>query len=308
MKTNELLSLEAKDYYAAPGVSASMLDKIRISPAHLKAYMDGELSEESDALNLGTLCHRAIFEPDTLTAESVCMQPETIWIPKERRAKLKSAVPALTDAGREKVDGDKAEILWNGQISECKEWVTLNAAGRPVVDAGEWNKAVRIRDNAHRDGTVRALLSHGYPEQALFVEDGAGTLRKSKFDYISTAGNCIPDLKTCRSAHPDKFEKAIENLHYHIRAAYYLDNAELAGLKKDTFVFICVETAPPFLVACYQLCDEAVEFGRRLYQGDIQLYRNCVESGRWPGYHQGIREIGLPPWIMRQIQSERIDG
>ncbi len=306
MKTNELLSIEAKEYHAAPGCSASLLDQVSISPAHAKAYLDGELHEESDALSLGTLCHRAVFEPDTLTADSVCMQPDAIWIHKDRvhgKKPLKSAIPVLTDAGGEKYDGDNIEVLWSGQITECKQWIKDNAAGRPMVDAREWKKAVRIRDNAHRDSTVRALLTGGFPEQALFVEDGAGTLRKSKYDYITTSGNVVPDLKTCRCAHPDKFEKAIEQHRYFQRAAFYIDNANLAGLNKDTFVFICVETAPPYLVAVYQLDDFVLDAGRKFYQRDIQIYRNCIESGRWPGYHEGIRQIGVPSYLMKQLEA-----
>lgn len=310
MKTNELLSLAAKEYHDAPGLSATMLDQLHDPgcPATLEEYMKGERAEESAAMSLGTLCHRAIFEPDTLTEDSVCFRPDSIWIPKERRAKLKSAVLVLTEAGNEQIDGDKILIQWSDKITECKDWAKINAAGRPIVDAGEWKKAVRIRDNAHADDTVRELLKGGHPEQALFVEDGAGTLRKSKYDYISLAGDVIPDLKTCRRAHPDKFAKAIENLGYHRRAAFYLDNAELAGIEKQAFVFICVETAPPFLVVCYSLVDEAIEHGRRLNAADIQIYRNCLESGKWPSYHHGIKEIGLSEYTMRQLANERIDG
>lgn len=298
MNRNELHSFDAHEYLKAPGVSATMLEYLRISPAHLRSYIDGEMKEESDAMQLGTLAHRAIFEPDTITEDSVCFQPDTAWIHKDRAAKLKSAIPTGN------IDGDKIEIHWSGQITECREWVKDNAAGRPIVDAREWKIAVRIRDNAHKDGTVRALLTGGNSEQSLLVEDDHGTLRKSKFDYITTAGNVIPDLKTCRSAHPDKFEKAIENMGYFQRAAFYVDNANLAGLSKDTFVFICVETAPPYLVACYQLQDEVLQAGRMIYQRDLQQYRNCVETGRWPGYHQGIREIGLPPYTMKKLMQE----
>lgn len=303
MKTNELLSIEAKEYYAAPGCSASLLDQMSISAAHGRAWLDGELTEDSDALSLGTLCHRAIFEPDTLTEDRVCFQPDSIWITKERKAKLKSAVPVLNDAGNEIIDGDNIRVAWSGALTECKDWIKLRANNRPMVDALEWKKAVRIRDNAHRDGTVRALLSGGYAEQALFVEDAQGTLRKSKFDYISTAGNAIPDLKTCRSAHPDKFEKAIAERRYFQRAAFYIDNANLGGLNKDTFVFIAVETAAPFLVAVYQLDDMILDAGRTLYNRDLQLYRNCVESGKWPGYHDGIKVIGLPPYMQKQMEA-----
>jgi hypothetical protein len=303
MNRGELHSVDAQEYFKAPGISATALEKLRLSPAHFQAYMNGELTEDSDALQLGTLCHRAIFEPDTLTEDSVCFQPETVWIETDRAKKLKSAVPVLTEAGCEKTDGNRTEVYWNGQISECRDWLRDNANGRPIVDAREWKKAIRIRDNAHHDSTVRALLSGGASEQSLLVEDDHGTLRKSRYDYITPRGNVIPDLKTCRSAHPDKFERAIQDRQYFQRAAFYIDNANLAGLSKDTFVFICVETAPPYLVACYQLNDLVLSAGRMIYQRDLQTYRNCVESGRWPGYHQGVREIGLPDFAMRQLEE-----
>ena len=303
MNKGELHSVDAMEYFKAPGISATALEKLRISPAHFKAYMQGELQEESDALQLGTLCHRAIFEPDTLTEDSVCFQPETIWLPIERQKALKSAIPVLNDAGNKNISGSDIEIKWNGQISECREWLKQNANGRAIVDAEEWKKAIRIRDNAHKDSTVKALLSGGAAEQSLLVEDDHGTLRKSRYDYITVGGNVIPDLKTCRSAHPDKFERAILDREYFQRAAFYIDNANLAGLPKDTFVFICVETAPPYLVVCYQLNDLVLAAGRAIYQRDLQVYRNCMESGKWPGYHTGIREIGVPQYAFKKLEE-----
>lgn len=267
MKTNELFSVAAEEYHKAEGVSASMLDQIRKSPAHLKCYMDGELREESDALSLGVLVHRAILEPD-LYAEAFHTKPEGMnFVSKEGRA-----------------------------------WKEAHA-DKPIVAQDVADTVARCRDAALKQPVVRALLSGGYAEQSLFVEDEHGTLRKSRFDYIATSGNVIPDIKTTKCAAPDDFEKAIERYGYFQRAAFYLDNANLAGLNKDTFVFICVETVPPYLVACYQLNDLVLDAGRTLYRRDLQLYRNCVESGRWPGYHDGIKEIGLPAYTMRKLEE-----
>lgn len=267
MTTKELLSIPAQDYHKAEGVSASMLDQLRKSPAHLKSYMDGELREESDALTLGTAIHRYVLEPDTW--EGAChIKPAGMdFRSKEGRA-------------WEKAHGDK-----------------------PIITDTDANIIARVRDAVWREPVVRALLSGGYAEQSLFVADEHGTLRKSRFDYIATSGNVIPDLKTCRSASADDFEKSIDRYAYWIRAAFYLDNANLAGMNKDTFVFICVETVPPYLVAVYQLNDMVMEAGRTIYQRDLQVYRNCVETGRWPGYHSGIKEIGLPAYAMKRLEE-----
>ncbi len=302
MSEHRLLAQTAEEYFSEFGVSATLLDWMSISPAHGKAYLDGELEESSDAMSLGTLCHTALFQPDLLTEEAFHFQPEWVWVEKERVAKLSSAIPVLDKDGHAIVDGENIQVRWNGQLVECKNW-TKTHGDKEIIGTKQWQIAVKVRDNAHRTGVVRALLSGGYAEQSLFVEDNHGTMRKCRFDYFSTSGNVIPDLKTCRSAQPDDFEKTILNNRLFQRAAFYIDNANLAGLSKDAFVFICVETAPPYLVACYQLEDMILEAGRALYKRDLQLYRNCVESGKWPGYHEGIRQIGVPPFAQRQLEE-----
>ncbi len=267
MNQRELLSIPAQEYHAAEGVSASMLDQIRKSPAHLKCYMDGELREESDALSLGTLIHRAVLEPETWD-DAFYVKPEGMKF------------------------SNKEGMAWRDEHK-----------GKPIIEASEATIISRVRDAVWKEPAVRALLSGGYAEQSLFVEDEHGTLRKSRFDYIATSGNVIPDIKTTKCAAIADFEKSIERYSYFQRAAFYLDNANLAGMQKDAFVFICVETVPPYLVALYQLNDTVLEAGRMLYRRDLQLYRNCVESNRWPGYHEGIREIALPSYAMRQLEE-----
>lgn len=267
MSEHQLVSQSFDEYAKADGVSASMLDQIRKSPAHLRAYMDGTLREEGDALALGTLIHLAVLQPDTMQG--------AVWVKPE-------GVSLATKEGR----------AWKEEHQ-----------GRPIISQDEYNTVVRCRDAVLSNQMARSLLSKGFAEQSLYVEDSHGTLRKSRFDYISTSGSAIPDLKTCRSASPESFEKAILNYSYHIRAAFYVDNANLAGMEKDSFVFICIETQPPYLVACYQLSGYVLSAGRVFYQRDLQLYRNCMESGKWPGYHEGLREIGLPEYAMRKLEE-----
>ena len=56
--------LDARDYHALPGASASRLRKLwQSTPGHLKAEMDAP-RENTPALKLGTLAHAVILEPD----------------------------------------------------------------------------------------------------------------------------------------------------------------------------------------------------------------------------------------------------
>src|SRR5712675_1436141 len=61
-------SLPAERYFAAAGVSKSMLDILADkTPAHLKAYIEGERDKETAAMQFGTVLHRALLEPDNFS-------------------------------------------------------------------------------------------------------------------------------------------------------------------------------------------------------------------------------------------------
>jgi hypothetical protein len=34
------------------------------------------------------------------------------------------------------------------------------------------------------------------------------------------------------------------------------------------------------------------------------LYRQCMETGRWPGYSDDIEIISLPPYVQRQYMED----
>ena len=131
--------------------------------------------------------------------------------------------------------------------------------------------------------------------------DGAGTLRKSRLDML-TKGTVIPDIKTCESASLDNFERNISRYRWHVQSAYYIDNCKLAGIDKNSFFFIAVEKTPPYAVRCLQLAEDAIAIGRTLYQRDIQIYRNCVESGEWPAWEAGFTETSLPSWELKRME------
>ncbi len=48
---------------------------------------------------------------------------------------------------------------------------------------------------------------------------------------------------------------------------------------------------------------EVIAYGRLLYQRDLQIYRNCIETDRWPAWSDGFEECGLPTWEMKQLEA-----
>src|SRR5882724_3996910 len=260
-------SLPAERYFAAAGVSKSMLDILADkTPAHLKAYLEGEREKETAAMQFGTVLHRALLEPETYVGSFYVRPPGMKFTTKEG-------------------------IAWQHEHRD-----------RPILTDLECSQIVHMVASVYTHPFAKRLLAGGLPEQSIFVIDDKDTLRKSRLDML-TKGNVIPDIKTTESASLDNFERNISKYRWHVQAAYYIDNCKLAGIDKTTFFFVCVEKSPPYAVRCLQLIDEAIAIGRTLYQRDLQIYRNCVDSGDWPAWETGFAEAGLPAWEMRKMEA-----
>jgi hypothetical protein len=266
--TPGIYSLPAEKYFAAEGVSASMLDILaRKTPAHLKAAMDGEAElVATPAMEFGVILHRALLEPDSYRG-AFHVRPDEMKF--------------TTKAGKE----------WQAAHSD-----------KPILDAQDAARVSKMVDAVHTHPFAKRLLHGAQTERSIFVEDSHGTLRKARIDAL-TAGNILPDIKTCESASDEAFERTISRLRYHARAAFYLDQCNLAGIEKDIFFFIAVEKTPPYCVRCLQLNGEVAMVGRTLYQRDLQIYRTCLETGNWPAWSDDFDEVGLPQWEMRAIEQ-----
>ena len=259
-------SMAAERYFAAEGVSKSMLDILSYgTPAHLHAYMNAEAEvEETAAMRFGSIVHRALLEPDTFK-DNFYVKPADIKYSTK--------------------DGK----LWKEEHSD-----------KPVIDIEDYQDLLGMLIAVRAHPFAQRLIHGGKCEQSIFVQDQLGTLRKSRLDLL-TKGNVLPDIKTVDAVCTvEEFERRIHRYRYHVQAAYYIDNCRLLGIDKQTWMFLILERHAPYLVRCLQLLPEVIEFGRKLYARDLQLYRNCLESGEWPGWGDSYEDVGLPEWIMKQ--------
>lgn len=139
---------------------------------------------------------------------------------------------------------------------------------------------------ARKDG--RAEVS------ALWTCPETGVECKSRFDWLLPGA--IVDLKTSADASAAAFARSVASYRYHCQDAFYSQAAASCGLSVEHFLFVVVETAPPYAVAIYQLDDEARDIGRRLYLRDLRRLKECRERNEWPGYSTGIETLSLPKW------------
>jgi hypothetical protein len=202
-----------------------------------------------------------------------------------------------------------------------------------VVDAENWRTtaAKAARDQARAAGAVPllpadftqvqemalAIRAHpvagvlfdpargGSPEQSLFWEDAAtGVWRRARLDWLPAAGAgrlIIPDYKTTSAANLDAIRRHAGGFGYHCQDAWYCDAVRAVGLDGDpAFVFVFQETTPPYLVTVIELDPEARRAGYEANRVALEIYRDCKQAGRWPGYSDVIELVSLPPWARRR--------
>lgn len=264
-----ILSLPEAQYRAAEGISKSMLDWIAPprTPAHYRAKVDGLIKDEqTPAMRLGQMIHRAMLEPDTVKGAWV-VKPEGM----------------------------------NFATKDGKEWKAAQTL--PIITQEEADTITGMRDSVHAHPAVKRVLANARTEVSLFANGEDGVLRKARIDALPESGNVIVDIKSCQSADADLMAKSVVSYRYDVQAAYYLDICKLLGIDKSEFLFVCVEKQPPYAVAVYALDQDAIEWGRKQYRADLALLKRCEAEDHWPAFTQDITTLALPAWAQRQAEA-----
>ena len=251
------------EYHASPAISKSGLDLIRKAPA-LYRWRQANPTEQTPAMRLGSLTHTAVLEPHYHYLNTI-VRPEGI----DRR----------TSAG--KADWAAFEI---------------EADGKEILTSEEMSKLAAIRDAVHNHpAAAKALAGSPAIEQSIFW-DADGIACRCRPDAVTEKG-VIVDLKTTRDASPEEFARSIAQYRYHVQSAFYSDGYRAAfGEPPRGFVFIAVETEPPYLVAVYVASEAMTQRGRIDYQTDLDTFRWCRDHNDWPGYSGHPLTIDLPKW------------
>ena len=256
------------DYHKSPGISSSQAKLALKAPALYRASIAGELPhKQTPAMTLGTIVHTIILEPGMLDSDAVVL-------PKFK----------ATKAGKE----EKAEFM-------------AHHAGKIMLPQADMDKAAAMANSVMALTDAEAILSDSTNELSGWYDDPeTGLLCRYRPD--ARTDYCIADVKTCQDASPAGFSRAIENFGYALSAAHYLiGDEQLTGTTHRQFVFICVESSPPYLPAIYVLDQESLDYGTWQRRKALDIIKRCTDSGIWSTYQDGIAtEIGVPYWAIKK--------
>jgi hypothetical protein len=196
------------------------------------------------------------------------------------------------------------------------------AAGNMPVLRKDWEEAQAIAHAVRSHPTAAGLLAGADTEVSGFWTDPEFRIwQRMRMDALALdwAMPTIVDLKSTKDASKEGFAKSVADYGYHRQDVHYRQG--LAALLKVSdwrdidFVFICVETEPPYLVAVYRVSDgtpgehgqptpDDVGLGLEQMRAARERFRYCSEAGIWPGYSEEIERLELPRYKRLNMEKD----
>ena len=274
-------------YHASAGISRSGLMEFKKSPYHYwHRYLNPERKPGycTPAMKLGELVHVLVLEPKYFN-ERYAMKPFLMEVPK---------VGLLKDLGREEYDLQKAnrENVQIGNELIMKNFIE-QSEGKELLNPELYQEAKMYADAVLKDTVAQALFTGVQVEKSIyFTHKGTGLQCKVRPD--AWIGSVVTDLKTCKDASFDAFQRAAFSSGYFIQAAMIKQALESIDLTLDKFIFYCVEKSEAIPTTYYDLDMESLERGENEFNGLMQGVAYCMEHNRWGAYTPQV--LNYPAW------------
>jgi hypothetical protein len=181
------------------------------------------------------------------------------------------------------------------------------AAGKTVLKPDEYAEVTAMADAVLGHPDAGPLLTDARPEVSILWDDPLTGVRcRGRLDYWHESANVAVDLKSARSADPQRFARHATEYGYPEQGAHYQTGTALLTGRGTAprFIHVLVEKEPPYLVSVVELDADflAIAYDRVRYA--IDLYADCCATGRWPGYGDGIHRIQPPAWYRADTLDE----
>ena len=278
------------EYRELDAVSQSLLKRMvgDDTPAHLKAFLDGEIEhKDTTSMAMGRACHGMLFEPET-----------------------------FDDNYLEGDMKDPKAVGWKKQAEENLSKDIYPKDSRKHIE--------KIYEHAMEDPDWRAFLeADGDVELSIvWIDEETGLLCKARLDkhiLYPSGTHLVIDAKSALKAQGYKFRKQAEELGYGIQTASYIHGAAQVFDCPESDIHYRIaafEKEPPYLREIYKPdeMDRFLERGRKEYRRLLNTYARCLDTGIWPGYtidrieamdkagmefgsSPGTQELSPPDWV-----------
>ena len=266
--------IPAAEYHADPVANPSLsssVAKVLAEKSPLHAYLKhpklgGKVEFLTDRkINLGTVAHSALLEGNTSSVEII------------------DADNYRTKAAR--VERDLAFVDGKTPLLS-KDWVSVQKMLAVAQDSG-----------------VNALLD-GLPTEQTAVWEDDGAWCRARVDAFDPKNGIIYDFKTTGlPATPLGWAKN-RIWEYAMQVGFYRHGwVELHGWPAPRFIWIVQETSAPYGVSRFEFDEYGYTYAFNWAYEAIGKWRECIRSGKWPSYPEGLFRIESPGWIVAAVES-----
>lgn len=256
------------DYNAWRALSNSALTLLAKSPRH---YLEGERSEQTDAMKVGELCHSGVFEPASIAERYAVMPPFEL---------------------------QPENCTGNGEPSDSKATKWYRAKRKEFEDA---NIGKEICPREIFEGMMSLVRELSLNEDANRLLNGPGPVEvsivwdevipggwsspvrcKARLDKVAELESAIVDLKKCRDV--TGFEKDIAYRRYFRQMAFYQRGWSILH-DGDCLTpwLIAHEISAPLCVLAAPLSEVAIIEGNNQIDQLLSLFCQCRAADEWPG-------------------------
>lgn len=260
-------------YHHLAGFSNSRASAMRRTPAFCRWEMTHPPEKSKAHETFGAAIHCAVLEPERFDS-AYAVDPES----------PKGGFP----------QGWRNTKDYKAQVAELRARGLESLKPDEMAACEMVRESIEVRGGAARD-VARAISKTEVT--GLWIDRGWGDLRcRIRPDALCSNGIMV-DLKTARSADRDAFERATYEYGYHRQRVLYMRGAEAIDPGAfEHFLFLVVESTPPFEFAVYDLDPSAVAMGERELDRLALDYGACLDSNVWPGYPSEVQTSGVPSY------------
>ena len=250
------------------GISQSALKVLHRSPRdYWWKYIMGHEKPESEALRNGQAMNCAVLMPHRWS-ELIAVEPDVDGRTKEGKgAKL---IFADQSKGKTIIDSDAARKILAG-AEQVRE--------HPI--------AVELLHKAHVEGDIT------------WTDQATGVQCRGRYDALCCNSRVLLELKKVATRGLPlevAFRKQVQDLRYDVQLTMYRDGLKENGIEVETAIWLAVEEDEPNLVDLYAQDPEDIEAARFSYRHDLELFKTCCKTGKWPGLERKIKTLSMAKW------------
>jgi hypothetical protein len=251
------------------------------SPMHLRRAIEEGFVEETNAMRLGTGIHALLLEPEQFENRFVVM-PDYQF-------------DAENVTGKGERSESKATKYYKAKQSQFYQ----ENQGKSVISRHQFDQCLRCIEALNSRPRIRELLESANKEVTVegVIE---GIEFKGRIDALIPS--CIIDLKTTADVSPRIFGSRFFKLGYDFKLSIYreLVRQSTEGLREVRV--IAQEPSGDYDNCVINVPEEVLDnaFSRVLHV--VHRYKQCMQSGVWPGCDDGLDEIDLfvPDYVLHQ--------